>query len=211
MMWSLVVPLVVVLAVLVVTRAAAGAPVPTVAPTVRPMSVAASASPFGVMPATSTSVPSPAPTEIQFTQGVEINWGRQIIVTLAWLAFMVVGIWVVMRYLYGRIGVAGLGAGTKTIQLLDRHMLGPQKALLLVAVPGKVLLLGMTDQQITTLSELRCEDLPSGSSPPRTTATFTAELRRQTENPPEGGVAVHPADVARLFGRKSTQTLEGRE
>ena len=73
----------------------------------------------------------------------QMNWGRQISMTLIWLVVICGGAWLVLRLLYSSgPGVGGFGRrGRKYIHVLDRQVVGPQKALLLVEVPGKVVLI----------------------------------------------------------------------
>lgn len=168
------------------TRVAPGGAASKAVPSTAPSARAANASP-------APTVEEPPP---RFVPPDEINWSHQIAITLGWLGVLLVGIWIVLRFLYGRFGTGSLrvGVGRQGIQVIDRHVLGPQKALLIVSVPGKVLLIGMTDQHISTLSELRPEDF-NGARP--------ASNAGRPENPPQTDDTV--VNLASLFGKKSSK------
>lgn len=120
---------------------------------------------------------------------------------------MCAAIYTIIRFMYGRAGLGGLGFGARrSIQIVDRQMLGPHKALLTVRVPGKVLLLGMTDHTITTLAELAPEDLdaPSGASAAPVVTQRPLERAAMPEAPPDNLV-----DLASLFGRRGTHSGKG--
>ena len=143
----------------------------------------------------------------EWRHGEEINWGRQIATTMIWLVLMCGAIWLILRVLYGRVGFGGFGQGSKrTIQVIDRHFLGPQRALITVRVPGKVLLLGMTEQTITTLAELSPEDLEvptlAGGIDPG--VRLVSEVPVSSE-PPRDNIV----DLAALFGRRGAQSGKG--
>lgn len=226
--------LVVVLICVCAALAAPAAPSPTGTPSAhRPSATVPTAqtapgaeSAKGVL--TPTPTPEAAPT---FTGGVDINWGHQILITVFWLAVMAAVIWLVMRYLYDRVGGSGATGGSRRgIQLIDRHVLGPQRALLLVRVAGKVLLLGMTEQRITALTELRPDDFDTDAAVGASSRTVdlrrgaaaqSASPRESSENPaastwsegpstvPGMGVESGVSDLARLFGRKSARAAKG--
>lgn len=139
--------------------------------------------------------------------GEDINWGRQITTTVIWLVLMCGTIFLITRFLYGRAGLGGLRFGARrSIQILDRQMLGSQKALLTVHVPGKVLLLGMTDHTITTLAELAPEDFEGvqGAAPTAAVAPRSNERAASPEASPDNLV-----DLASLFGRRGVQPSKG--
>jgi flagellar biosynthetic protein FliO len=71
------------------------------------------------------------------------------------LALLYGVLWLVKRY-YGRQASAPKGAG---IVLMQTAQLGPGRALHLVGVGSKTLLLGATSQQVSLLAELDPEDL----------------------------------------------------
>ncbi len=145
-------------------------------------------------------------TPRRYTGGTEINYGKQILVTLIWLLVLCGGMVLLARYLQGRVGMGGLGGGARSIQVLDRHILGPQRALMIVKVGGKNLLLGMTEQQITTLCELDQEDFTA-----RPSATRLPGRQKANEEPPHGVPSPEALDLAGLFGRRGTSTREEHE
>ena len=142
----------------------------------------------------------------EWTHGEDINWGRQVANTLVWLALMSGAIWLIVRFMSGRAGLGGMGfGGRRSIQVLERQVLGPQKAILTVRVHGKILLLGMTDHTITTLAELDPEAPEPLANPlPPVTSPRPQERPAASEPPPDNLV-----DLASLFGRRGSQSSRG--
>ncbi|NOZ28606.1 MAG: flagellar biosynthetic protein FliO [Chloroflexi bacterium] len=70
-------------------------------------------------------------------------------------------IWGMKRFLMSREGPGGT---TALIRVRERVNLSPNRVLYLVEVGDRVLLLGGTDQQITTLADLEAEALEEGES-----------------------------------------------
>lgn len=136
----------------------------------------------------------------------QIHWGRQISVTLIWLIVICGGAWFILRLFYSSgPGLGGFGRRTrKLIHVLDRQVLGPQKALLLVEVPGKVVLIGLTDQQIRTLAELSPDDLLEGEEAEEATASTSVPL--EMAHGTEEGDGAEEQRLAELFGRRSNDS-----
>lgn len=187
-----------------------------------PSSPAIASPPAGVAspsPKTESPAPSSEGTPIVFTDdsaragheagppgGAQIPWGRQITITLIWLVVICGGAWFILRLFYS--SATGLGnfgrRGRRRIQVLDRQVLGPQKALLLVEVPGKVVLVGVTEQQIRTLAELNPDDLldtEEADEPAVAVLPASGPVRRGADAPdPE------EQQLADLFGRKARES-----
>lgn len=90
--------------------------------------------------------------------------------------------WMVTRYL-GR-HYAMQGQKGNHIELLERTMLGPDRALFIVRVAGKVLLLGVTAQQIEKLEELPAEEFDAAEPKMSldVSAPFSQALGKALEN-----------------------------
>ena len=77
--------------------------------------------------------------------------------------------------------------GTKYMETLDRVMLGPDRSLLLMRVADKVLLLGMTSQQITRLEEFDATLFPEQQTvQPNLPGDFLAVLKKSVKKNQEG-------------------------
>ncbi|MBI2266787.1 MAG: flagellar biosynthetic protein FliO [Armatimonadetes bacterium] len=63
------------------------------------------------------------------------------------------------RFLYGK-GALGAAPSQRFIRILDRLVLQPQKTLYVIKAGEKVFLLGVGDQQITSLAELDARTVP---------------------------------------------------
>lgn len=189
----------------------------SVAP-VRPIEAAPSPSGAAHVPqdTSPTSAPATAASPRAFTppddgprewiHGEDINWGRQITSTLVWLLLMCGAIWLILRFMYGRVGAGMLGlGGRRTIQVLERQFLGPQKALLTVRVGERVLLLGMTDHTITTLAELPAEGFDGGGAALEPMGPSRLGERAGPSEPPPDNLV----DLASLFGRRGAQPSKG--
>lgn len=103
--------------------------------------------------------------------------GRTIIALGAVLGLMAAAVWAARRWMPQ---VARTG-GRQSIEILGQKMIGGRRALMLVRVRGRTLLLGATPQSIQTLSEFDSEpadwnELQAGGP------SFEDELRRGTTN-----------------------------
>jgi flagellar protein FliO/FliZ len=143
----------------------------------------------------------------QWLHGDDINWSRQIITTIGGLLLMCGAIVLVLRFMYGRMGMPAFGGGQRNLQVLDRHVLGPNRALLLVQVPGKILLLGMTEHQITMLSDIAPDELETALPPRPPYKGRPTEKAPAFEAPPPDNLV----DLAGLFGRRSQASKEESE
>jgi flagellar protein FliO/FliZ len=77
---------------------------------------------------------------------------------LAILFLVIALLWAGVWFLKKRGGIQKLGILTKDLRVESRMALGPKKALIVVRFLNKRLLLGVTDQQITLLTELTDDD-----------------------------------------------------
>jgi flagellar biosynthetic protein FliO len=60
---------------------------------------------------------------------------------------------------------SNIGRGKKYLQVLDHQTLGVKKSIFLVKIPGKHLLLGVTNERVGLISEVANEDIDvSGES-----------------------------------------------
>lgn len=89
------------------------------------------------------------------------------------------------KYVGKHYGTSSMGAGH--METLDRIVLGPDRSLLLVRVAGKVLLLGITSQQITRLEELNPELFPQQEGSQKGTVDFLAVLKKAVNKNQEEG------------------------
>lgn len=135
----------------------------------------------------------------QLTGGQDINWGRQITVTIVWLLVICGAAWAVLRLFYQRSGMLGMGMGRRRLmRVLDRHILSPQKSILILEVGSKILVVGVADQAMTTLAELDPEDLPAIASQPADIARPAVEAA-----PPAAGTEAFQDQLTSLFGRRN--------
>ena len=65
--------------------------------------------------------------------------------------------WVARRVLKGRLS----GAGRSNLKVVDRMFLAPRRSIELVAIGERILVLGVTDNQISMLTELEADEWPS--------------------------------------------------
>ena len=112
--------------------------------------------------------------------------GLQMIASLA----VVIIVIVLLLQWFKRLGLQRTGlAGEKRIQVLENHYLGVKKSVCLVRVPGKVLVLGVSNDRITLLDkvdESQVETLPQ-SPPPKAFGRMVADrLKRFGDNGKRG-------------------------
>lgn len=80
---------------------------------------------------------------------------------------VVVGIMLVLLYAIKRTGLgSGLGNGSSAITVLETRMVAPKKYIAIVDVAGRCLALGITDHNITLLSDLGTEAKSALTSKP---------------------------------------------
>lgn len=104
---------------------------------------------------------------------------------LAALVVLLGGLWAVLygvRRLTVRVGPSGQG---RTLRVLASTHVGVKKTVTLVAVPGAVLVLGVTPERISLLRSIEDKDLPD----------------RMTESDNAGGGAGFASQLQKLMGR----------
>ena len=111
---------------------------------------------------------------------------------LAILFFILAALWVVLRIVRKR-GGGFLTGGGSAMRVEHRLALGAKKWIVVARILDRRLVLGVTDQQITMLTELDPDELPASSLKP----SFAAALK-QAVSPAKGGRpgAEHPAQSA---------------
>lgn len=97
-----------------------------------------------------------------------------------WLVLIAVLIWALV-YLLKRLSFqrSDRSSPGSTIQVLDRALIAPKKAIYLVKIAGKVTALGVTDAQINMLTELPAEETLSVYTQNRPDLPFIQDLKRK--------------------------------
>jgi flagellar biogenesis protein FliO len=142
----------------------------------------ASPSPEAATPSPDEASPTPAAKEKSSDEGawldetpggpvkekeIRQNLMKRIWLTLFSLVLVSIIIYVMLKFVYSRQGILpGLGSRNKMIKVMERHILQPSKALYLVDVAGKYVLLGITEQRIEYIMEVEGEKLKELSTPP---------------------------------------------
>lgn len=67
---------------------------------------------------------------------------------------------------FKRLQQGGAGGGARLLQVVAQLPLGPRERVVLVRVHDRALVLGVTAQQVTLLSEADAASLPGGAVPP---------------------------------------------
>ena len=91
-----------------------------------------------------------------------------LVLVLAWGTM-----WIAKRVLRGRVA----GVNKSDLKVLDRVYLAPRRSVEIVSIGNRVLVLGVTDQAISMLTELSDEDIPSTAPPHGTDAASGAGAR----------------------------------
>ncbi|MHC1791095.1 flagellar biosynthetic protein FliO [Solidesulfovibrio sp.] len=98
-----------------------------------------------------TGAPLP-PTDYGLT-GVALKMGLTLLVILA---FIFAAFWLLKRY-GPKFGIGPTGRGGK-LRLIDHLPVGPRKSIVVVRFLNKDMVLGITEQSITFLSEANADD-----------------------------------------------------
>ncbi len=85
----------------------------------------------------------------------------RVISTLLIVVALIIGTVYVLKKKYGV--QANIGRNKKLIQIIDHASMGVKKSVFLVKVPGKHLLLGVTNDKIGLISEIANEDMDDGN------------------------------------------------
>lgn len=109
------------------------------------------------------------------------------------LMAVILVLWAVVQLLKKFSPGGASSSSNSQIRVLDRTCIAPKKSIYVVQIGGKALALGVSDQQITNLTELDLDETLSQyqtASPGRVTQRFTdvlktvnARLTRHTEEP----------------------------
>jgi flagellar protein FliO/FliZ len=106
---------------------------------------------------------------------------KRIWLTVFSLIIVSIIIYIMLKFVYSRQGILpGLGSRNKMIRVVERHILQPSKALYLLDVAGKYVLIGISEQRIEYLMELDGERFKEEAPQPEETAapqgTFQGQL-----------------------------------
>ncbi len=147
-------------------------------------------------PAAAPAVPvAPAQTAAHSSgmlDGAMTSWAGYF-EALAILFFILAALWVVLRIARKR-GGGFLTGGGAAMRVEHRLALGAKKWIVVARILDRRLVLGVTDQQITMLTELDPDERPASSPKP----SFAAALK-QAVSPPKGiqpGRAEHSTQIA---------------
>ncbi len=149
----------------------------TLAPAASPAVDAVLPSVAGVVApsANATSVPGLSAPEAIF------SWGGYF-EALAWLCFALGLLWLILWMVKRRGGGFG-GGSTPGMRIESRLVLGPKKWVIVTRYLDRRLILGVTEQQITLLSEMPV-DAPEGAGlPGKQDKTFAAFLKKEDQTP----------------------------
>lgn len=107
-----------------------------------------------------------------------VDSGTTLLTTAGYL-FLLIAVIFLAYWLLKRLGLSGgLTTGKNAPRLVSRLMLGNRQSLSVVRYQGKDLLLGITDQQITLLSESEATDAGEEPQP----KSFASLLKRNTSD-----------------------------
>ena len=123
------------------------------------------------LPASDEILDAGEATESFFSIMVKLGLALGLVVLLAWGA-----VWLLRRSALGQ----QLGATGQVVEVVERTFLGPKKAIYLVDIGGRVLALGVTEENISLLSEWPEGELelkPIKSSAPSFATHFKNVLR----------------------------------
>ncbi len=82
---------------------------------------------------------------------------QRVVMTIAALIFVSILIYIVLKFLSSSkvsLPFLGLGQQSSLIKVVDRHMLQPNKALYLINVAGKHMLIGASENRVSFLSDI---------------------------------------------------------
>lgn len=185
------------LGIVVPAQAPAVAPV-TAAPAAVPLTGAASSALPGAVNATSGAANA---TGGAFTNmalpGATGVWGSYL-QAVAWLCFIIAMLWLLV-WLFKKARGNFLASSTPTMSIESRLALGPKKWVIVARFLDRRLVLGVTDHQITLLTELGTDDDPEKDDRPG--KSFASLLKTAGRNAPEqhprtGGLDIAPPGPA---------------
>ena len=146
---------------------------PAASPALEPV-VSSTAAGISTLPAANaTSVPGLSVPDAAFAWGGYFE-------ALAWLCFALALLWLVL-WLIKRRGFSFSGSSTPGMRIESRLSLGPKKWVIITRYLDRRLILGVTEQQITLLSDLPVNP-PEGFEPQgKQDKTFAAFLNREDQ------------------------------
>jgi flagellar protein FliO/FliZ len=108
---------------------------------------------------------------------------------MAALAVLLGGLWLVLHAVRRFSARGGAGTGRKTVRVLASAYVGVKKNVTLVAVPGSVLVLGVTQDRISLLQTIEDKGLRAqitGTDAAGPPPSFTSQLQRLARRHREG-------------------------
>ena len=118
-----------------------------------------------------------------------MNTDPQLITTMvkmiSILIILVGGLWAVSWYAKKKLNLPGGTTSGKKIKIIENCHLGVKKTISLVQVPGKVLVLGITGENVSLLTELNENEVLSVHTQSETNPSqspFTKQLKRFSQN-----------------------------
>ena len=103
---------------------------------------------------------------------------------LAWLCFALAILWFVL-WLIKRRGISFSGGSTPGMRIESRMALGPKKWVIITRYLDRRLILGVTEQNITLLSDMPVEALESSETQAKHDKAFADFLKREGQDPHE--------------------------
>jgi flagellar protein FliO/FliZ len=113
-----------------------------------------------------------------------VDSGATLLTTLGYLCLLV-AVMFLAYYLLRRFGIHGWGAhgGRNAPRLMSRLALGARQSVAVVRFRGRDLLLGVTDERVTLLTEAEAaEDSPASADEPAAGPRSFAALLKRTGN-----------------------------
>lgn len=165
------------------------------------------AAPGGPLPAGAGALPTPPSATASVLSGasnLSLSWGgyfEALAIVCFALALLWALLWLVKRY--GRVG--GFLGGSTAMRVESRLALGPKKWLLVVRCQDRRLVLGLTDANISLLTELPLADEPGAAASPAATAKAKNGSARKAAAPAAGNEASAEDSVFASFLRESKE------
>jgi flagellar protein FliO/FliZ len=115
------------------------------------------------------------------------------------LAVVLAVIWGLYRVAKRNLPMASARGKGKMIQILESQYLGMKKNITMVQVPGAILVLGVSPDQVNLLSQIDNPDIIKSiadrTSNQRSVVSFKDQLRRLTRAKADGSPTLHDASV----------------
>ena len=146
---------------------------PAASPALEPVLSSAAAGTMAAPAANATSAPGLSVPDAAFAWGGYFE-------ALAWLCFALAVLWLVL-WLIKRRGFGFSGDSTPGMRIESRLALGPKKWIIITRYQDRRLILGVTEQQITLLSDLPVAPPEGSESRNKQDKTFAAFLNREDQ------------------------------